>query len=343
VEDGDQLRVPVSIIHIGGAEVVTLYAAIGNWGSFGFDEVLSGSEGFSVPFDDKPLSRGEEIIIPITSALRPGTYDVYAKITGKKPETISDPVQNVIEMIGAPEVGPSHFPSCSVDVRPQTLDVGDTLTVPVRFVHYGKTENIRIYAAVGNWGSFGFDEVLHGQTDWVVPDDMTPRARTVNVSISITSALRPGLYDVYGKVGGVQLGRGEIVSSPVQNVITMGVGAIGPSTFSQVSAGYPTAPISIGDRVSLTVNYMHSGEGESEWLYAAIGNDGVFGFDEILSNRRAITVPSEPQSTSHQEIIEIPVTTRIKPGRYDFYVKIGLGVPPRAISATTRDVIQVVS
>ncbi|HUV51649.1 MAG TPA: hypothetical protein VMW64_01065, partial [Dehalococcoidia bacterium] len=70
---------------------------------------------------------------------------------------------------------------------------------------------------------------------------------------------------------------------------------------------------------------------------------GVFGFDEILSNRRAITVPSEPQSTSHQEIIEIPVTTRIKPGRYDFYVKIGLGVPPRAISATTRDVIQVVS
>ena len=86
---------------------------------------------------------------------------------------------------------------------------------------------------------------------------------------------------------------------------------------------------------------MHQGQGESEWLYAAIGNDGVFGFDEILNNRRAISVPDEVQATFHSEIIDIPVTTAIRPGTYDVYAKIGLGVTPRAISPTTRDVIRI--
>jgi len=344
VEAGDQLRVPVSIIHIGGAEEVTLYAAIGNWGFAGFDEVLQGSERISAPLDQQPTARGEDVIIPITSALRPGKYDVYAKITGKIPETVSDPVQNVIEVVGAPEVPLSQFPSCSVDVSRQTLDVGATLTVPVRFVHYGKTENIRVYAAIGNWGSFGFDEILQGQTELVVPDDMTTQTRTVNISISITSALRPGQYDVYGKVMRVHTGLGEIVSSPLQNVITIAAPVpVGPSVFSQVTVAYPTGPVRIGSSASLRVNFMHAGEGESEWLYAAIGTAGAFGFDEILSNRRAITVPAEPATTFHSETIEIPITAQIRPGVYDVYAKIGLVAQPRAISRTTEDVIQVVS
>ena len=343
VEEGDPLRVPVSIIHVGAAETVTLYAAIGQSRFGQFDEILHGSASYSVPQDAAPTARGEEVIIPITSAIAPGTYHVQAKITGKIPETVSPVVQNVVEVIGPPEVPWSQFPSCSVQIGIHTLQVGDTLQVPVRFVHSGERERISVYAAIGNYSYLGFDEVLHGDVDWAVPDDMTPQARTVTVPITITSAIRPGTYAVYGKVIRIQTGLGETVSQPILNVIEIAEPAVtAPSQFSNISVAYPTAPVSIGGSVRLQVNFMHQGQGESEWLYAAIGNTGVFGFDEILSNRRAISVPDEEQPTFHTEFIDIPVTTAIRRGSYDVYAKIGLGVPPRAISPTTENVIRVV-
>ena len=236
--------------------------------------------------------------------------------------------------------------------------MGDTLTVPVRFVHFGQREMIRVYAAIGNYGAFGFDEILHGSVDWATPDDMTPQARTVNVPITITSAISPsqavsaagvviggvGLYDVYGKVMRVQTGLGEIVSDPVQNIIEIAAPAVTtPSEFSNVTVAYPTATLRIGGICSLQIGFTHQGQGESEWLYAAIGNDGVFGFDEILSSRRAIAVPDEAQPTHHSEQLSIPITTAIRPGTYDVYAKLGLGVTPRAISPTSHDVIRITS
>lgn len=353
---GDPLVVPASIIHVGGAEDVTLYAAIGNYGRFGFNEVLHASKRISVPFDANPTARADEVIIPITTALRPGYYDVYAKITGKLPETISEPVQNVIEFVAAPEVPLSQFPSCSVSISRQRLKEGDTLTVPVRFVHIGQRERIRIYAAIGNHGALGFNEVLHGSTDWVVPDDMTSQARTVNVSIQITSAIRPaqvaavtglvigdtGIYDVYGKVMRVQTGRGEIVSEPVQNIIEIYAPVtVGPSQFSNVWITPGVRTVRHGANMGVLVHFTHVGEAESEWLYAAVGNAGVFGFDEILSNRKSTTVDADPQPKEYVDMVTIPITTAIRTGSYDLYAKIGLGATPKAISPTLSDVVRV--
>ena len=343
VEEGDPLRVPVSYIHTGRGEDAMLYAAIGQMRGPVFDEILSNRKPISVPLDEAPTARGDEIEIQITDAIAPGTYHVQAKVTDTFPEAVSEVVQNVVEVIGPPEVPWSQFPSCSVQIGIHTLQVGDTLQVPVRFVHSGERERISVYAAIGNYSYLGFDQVLQGEVDWAVPDDMTPQARTVTVPITITSAIRPGTYAVYGKVIRIQTGLGETVSQPILNVIEIAEPAVtAPSQFSNISVAYPTAPVSIGGSVRLQVNFMHQGQGESEWLYAAIGNTGVFGFDEILSNRRAISVPDEEQTTFHTEFIDIPVTTAIRRGSYDVYAKIGLGVPPRAISPTTQNVIRVI-
>jgi len=51
VKAGDKLRVTCQYSHRGNAESVTLYAAIGNSGAFGFDEILHGSKTLSVPED----------------------------------------------------------------------------------------------------------------------------------------------------------------------------------------------------------------------------------------------------------------------------------------------------
>ncbi|MBA7669351.1 hypothetical protein ES703_77481 [subsurface metagenome] len=340
VEAGDQLVVPVSITHVGAAESVTLYAAIGNYGRFGFDEVLHASKRISVPQDASPTSRGDEVVIPITTALRPGYYDVYAKITGKYPETVSEPVQNVIELVAPPEVPPSQFPSCSVSVSRQRLKEGDTLTVPVRFVHIGQRERIRIYAAIGNYGAYGFDEVLHGSTDWATPDDMTPQTRTVDIPISITAAISPGTYDVYGKVMRVQTGRGETISDPVQNVIEIYAPvAVGPSQFYNVSVSRGPFYVRRGSIMAVRVSFTHLGEAESEWLYAAIGTVGAFGFDEILSNKKAIAVNADLTPKVYDEFVQILITEAIKPGTYDLYAKIGLGVRPKAISPPVENVV----
>lgn len=292
------------------------------------------------------VSRSYSGTFALTEALEAGRlYNTRARLEAlEEPTQETDTDWSVIQIAAPPELPPSTFPGCTVVLGRQRVTYGDTVNIPVYFSHYGGKEMVRIYAAIGTWHRDWFDEVLHGETDWSVPDEMDQRTRTVTIPISITRAISPGTYDVYGKVMRVQTGRGEIVSDPVQNVIEVYEEvAVGPSQFSNVTVAYPTAPVSIGGSVSLQVNFMHQGEAESEWLYAAIGNDGVFGFDEILYNRKVIAVPAEAEATFHSETIDIPVTTAIRPGTYDVYAKIGLGVRPRAISPTSHDVIRITS
>jgi hypothetical protein len=107
VKPGDKLRVTCRYSHIGASESVSLYAAIGNAGAFGFDEVLHGSKTMSVPEDTSWQFREDYVDIAITTAISPGVYDLYAKIDGVIPRVISPTLYDVVQVVE--EVPESQF------------------------------------------------------------------------------------------------------------------------------------------------------------------------------------------------------------------------------------------
>ena len=112
VKPGDKLRVNCQYSHYGAAESVLLYAAIGNSGWAGFDEVLSGSRTISVPEDAGWEYHEDYVDINITSAISAGFYDLYAKIDGGIPRVISPVLVDVIEVL--PEITESEFGEISI-------------------------------------------------------------------------------------------------------------------------------------------------------------------------------------------------------------------------------------
>ena len=99
VKNGDKLRITCRYSHLGKAESQTLYAAIGNSGWAGFDEVLNASKTISVPEDTSWNYREDYLDISITTALSAGVYDLYAKIGGTIAKVISPTLLDVVEML----------------------------------------------------------------------------------------------------------------------------------------------------------------------------------------------------------------------------------------------------
>jgi hypothetical protein len=112
VKPGDTLRVTCRYSHTGKGKTVTLYAAIGNSGWAGFDEILHGSKSISVPEDTSWQYREDYVDISITSAISAGVYDLYAKIDGAIPEVISPTLHDVVEVLA--EIPESEFGEISI-------------------------------------------------------------------------------------------------------------------------------------------------------------------------------------------------------------------------------------
>ena len=112
VKNGDKLRITCRYSHLGKAESQTLYAAIGNSGWAGFDEVLNASKIISVPEDTNWNYREDYVDVNITTALSAGVYDLYAKIGGTIPKVISPTLLDVVEMLA--ETPQSQFGEISI-------------------------------------------------------------------------------------------------------------------------------------------------------------------------------------------------------------------------------------
>jgi hypothetical protein len=99
---------------------------------------------------------------------------------------------------------------------PAQLKMGDTCNVKIRFEYQGPDQTRTLYAAIGNYGWAGFDEILSGskavrlsaKSSWTTYEDTVP--------IVITQAVDPAHspYSLYAKVDGA-------VSSVLSNVITI--------------------------------------------------------------------------------------------------------------------------
>jgi len=202
---GDVLTVPVVYTHQGAPETVTLHAAIGNHGAFGFDEILFARKTVNVPPDPLATEHRDAIDIPITTRLLAGReYSVYAKLIRSFPfgEVISRvKVEHVILPGEAlpPLVLPSQFSDVTVLMGATTVLPGESVEIPVWVVHQGGADLKRVYAAIGTKGIF-FNEHTAASRLVNFRQDDQPNSYIENVAVPIPAGMTPGTYDVYAKV-----------------------------------------------------------------------------------------------------------------------------------------------
>ena len=115
-----------------------------------------------------------------------------------------------------------------------------------------------------------------------------------------------------------------------------------PSQFGIILIPLASVQVKAGDRLRVTCRYSHRGKAESVKLYAAVGNSGAFGFDEVLHGEKTISVPEDTSWQFREDYVDITITTAISAGFYDLYAKIN-GVFPKAISPTLYDVVEVLA
>jgi hypothetical protein len=113
-----------------------------------------------------------------------------------------------------------------------------------------------------------------------------------------------------------------------------------PSEFGIVLLPLANVQVEAGDKLRVTCRYTHRGKAESQPLYAAIGNSGWAGFDEILHASKTLSVPDDASWQTREDYVDISITTAISAGVYDLYAKIG-GTIPKVISPTLHDVVEV--
>ena len=123
------------------------------------------------------------------------------------------------------QFGVMFLPLANVQVKP-----GDKLRITCRYSHIGQSDSQPLYAAIGNEGWAGFDEVLHGSKTISVPEDLSWQYHEAYVDISITSALSGGLYDLYAKIGGFIP---KVISPTLLDVVEML--AVGDSDFGEIT------------------------------------------------------------------------------------------------------------
>ena len=115
-----------------------------------------------------------------------------------------------------------------------------------------------------------------------------------------------------------------------------------PSQYGLLLLPLANVQVKAGDSLRITCRYSHLGKAESQTLYAAIGNSGWAGFDEVLHASKTISVPEDSAWDYHEEYVDINITTAISAGVYDLYAKIG-GTIPKVISPTLLDVVEVLA
>ena len=115
-----------------------------------------------------------------------------------------------------------------------------------------------------------------------------------------------------------------------------------PSQFGGIFLPLANVQVKPGDKLRITCRYSHIGQADSQPLYAAIGNEGWAGFDEVLHGSKTISVPEDATWDYHEEYVDITITTAISAGFYDLYAKIG-GTFPKVISPSLLDVVEVMA
>ena len=115
-----------------------------------------------------------------------------------------------------------------------------------------------------------------------------------------------------------------------------------PSQYGLLLLPLANVQVKAGDSLRITCRYSHLGKAESQTLYAAIGNSGWAGFDEVLHASKTISVPDDASWNYREDYLDVSITTTLSAGVYDLYAKIG-GTIAKVISPTLLDVVEMLA
>ena len=325
VKTGDSCLVSCRWEYRGPAIYKTLYAAIGNSGWAGFDEILSSTSERSIPESASWRTMYGSVIIPITVALDPadGPYDVYAKLTGVGNDPVSPTRENILAMSG-PVIPDPEYRGLIITGYDAGVEPGGYCNVQVRFQYRGPAGVKTLHAAIGNTGWAGFDEILNASEVLSIPESVDWRDINASVAVFIGTGIDPAQspYDLYTKLSGTG---NDIVSPTLENIITViGQDPVPDAEFRNLSITNHTAQVAQGGHCSIDVRFEYRGPTITKTLYAAIGNSGIFGFDEIVHSSRVISINRADDWDYVTATIEVPITESLDPDQspYDLYAKL---------------------
>lgn len=314
---GDRCRLNVAFGHTGAATSGKFHAAIGNYGVWGFDEVLNAEKVFTTPATatDEWETFEDHIDILITSGISPGDYSLYVKIMGiTGTDVFTEILENVIRVVGvaveqkcayiAPVLEGGH-----VEGSPAPNSIEKRLFGELWCYDKGTRVELTAIPDPGyRWVSWSFlSEVANrdiNPTYMYMTEDRGATARVIVAEFELLAAAEPEFRNL---------------------VIT----------------AYDS-PVAIGGTCRVHVQFEYQGPSLSKELYAAIGTYGFWGFDEIIHGAKAVSVPETQTWQGYEADVDIYISSQIDPAGspYDIYAKIN-GVIPDVISPTLENVITV--
>ncbi|MBA7544052.1 hypothetical protein ES705_36398 [subsurface metagenome] len=220
-----------------------------------------------------------------------------------------------------------------------TYNIGDKVPFTAPYEYKGKAQSGRLTISLGTgvYPSF-FTKHTFAPVSVSFKESMDWQGGVINGQFTLPSTLEPGqTYSVRAKL--------EAISDYTQETDTdwgiITIPSLPEPEFRNMKVVAVTSPVRIGYGCTVVVTFEYRGPTINKQLYAAIGNDGIWGFDEILSGSITVTIQGSTNWVTKGGGVLINVTTEIEPGVYDVYAKLN-GVFPDAISPVKRDAVIVV-
>jgi len=324
VKQGQNCQVEVAFEYQGPAQSRGLYAALGNSGAVGFDEIVNGSATLTVPETPTLKTYSASVNLAVTDAINPdgSPYDLYAKINGAFPAATSPTLYNVVFVTGEPTPPDPEIKNFRITGYTTPVGLGEQCIVQVMFDYQGPAMSGGIHAAIGNWGAFGFDEILNGAAGIYVPATVSWQPYEAEVSITITAGLsaEDSPYDLQAKTTGAL----PYWFTPVLQDVLVVKASTGKPEYQNFRISDYESPVRLGGTSRVTVSVDYRGPATSLPLHVAIGNNGLFGFDEIISRTANIELPPTDSWTPYSFISTLQVVgVSIEDSPYDLYARIG--------------------
>jgi hypothetical protein len=317
---GTPCQITVSFTYVGAAGTKSLHAAIGQSGVFGFDEKAYVNTTVNVPNATTPTTLTATVSIP-TTALSAGVYGLTAKVDAVESGIYS----NVLTITGSTT---PIVTGVQITNYPTSVPTGNTCTITVRFNYMGPATTLSARAALGQQGALGFDEKSAVNVSVSVASYSTPTAVSFQAVIP-TSGLPGGLYGLTAKVNAVESG--------VYNDVVTITGSPTPIISNVRITSYPTTILRPGGTCAITVAFDYVGPSTTAAFHAALGNIGVFGFDEIsgCTVDQTISIVAAGAITTKYFNATIPIKSTLANGVYDLYCKLGGVVSPEYSNVIT--------
>jgi hypothetical protein len=323
---GEYTIISCSYEYRGDAIQKVLYAAIGNAGAFGFNEIVADQITRNIPACATWTKLWASVWVTITDAVNPAgsPYDVYAKLIGGPGNDIISPTRYDILTVQGSGLPDPEFRNLVVESVTSPVTSGSVCTIRCKWDYRGPSIIKTIYAAIGNAGAFGFNEIIYNLSPVTIPECPDWVNMWFDLNVNITAAINPSgsPYDVYCKL--IDGPGNDLISNYRLDILVVSGPIIPDPEYRGLQIiGYDQI-VDHGGYCNVQVGFQYRGPAGSATLYGALGNSGVFGFNEIVNGTAVLSLPESADWRQISGTVSIYVDTTISPegSPYDLYTKL---------------------